>query len=73
MGQLLAVKLLLHPHPDRLVNADDVLVIGHQHLILVTIDVQAVVGLLLVGQLVVVLTGQREVDTGGPVFVVVHL
>ena len=49
MGQRLAVELLLHADPDGLMDTDDVLVVGHQHLILVTVNVQVSVGLLLIG------------------------
>ena len=73
MVQLFAVQLLLHPHPDGLVDADDVLIIGHEHLVLVAVDVERVIGLFLVGKLVVVLAGQSEIDTGRPVLVVIQL
>ena len=73
MAHLLAAQFLGDAHPHGLVDADDVLVVSHQHLVLVAVDVQVGVGLLLVGQLIVGLAGQREVDVLGPIGVVVHL
>ena len=48
MAQRLVAQFLLHPHPHGLVDADDVLVVGHQHLVLVPVDVEVVLLLLLV-------------------------
>ena len=49
-----------------------VLVVGHQHLVLVPVDVEAVLLLLLVSELVVALTGQRKVDALGPELIIGH-
>ena len=73
MADLLAVQLLGDAHPHGLVDADNVLVVGHQRLVLVAVDVQMSVGLLLVGELVVGLAGQREVHALRPQLVVGHL
>ena len=73
MGQLLAVHFLGDADPHRLMHADDVLVIGHEHLVLVAIDVHVDIGLLLVGKLVIALAGQGKIHALGPIFVVVHL
>ena len=73
MADLFPVQLLLYTDPNGLVYADDVLIIGHEHLVLVAVDIQRIIGLLLVGELVVVLTGQGEVDILRPELVVLQL
>ena len=73
VGKLLAVILLGDPDPHGLVHTDDMLVMGHEDLVLVAVDVEVGIGLLLFGELVVGLAGQGEVHALGPVLVVVHL
>ena len=73
MGHFFAAQLLGDADPDGLVDADDVLVMSHQHLVLIAVDVQMDIGPLLVGELIVGPAGQSEVDTLRPVLVVVHL
>ena len=45
MGHFFAAQLLGDADPDGLVDADDVLVMSHQHLVLIAVDVQMDIGL----------------------------
>ena len=49
------------------------LVVGHEGLVLVAVDVHLHAGLLLIGELVVGLAGQGKVHALGPKLVVDHL
>ena len=73
MTDLHTVQLLGHADPDGLVDTDDVLVVGHQRLVLIAVDVHVDGGFLLFGKLIVGLAGQGEVHALGPVLVVGHL
>ena len=73
MMDLFTVQFLLYTDPNGLVYTDDMLVIGHEHLILVAIDIERVIGLFLVGELVIVLPGQSKVNALGPELVIFQL
>jgi thymidylate synthase len=51
MADLLAVQLLGDAHPHGLVDADNVLVVGHQRLVLIAVDVHVDGGFLLFGNM----------------------
>ena len=54
-------------------DTDEVVVVGEHRLVLVAVNVEADGGLLLVGQLVIALAGEGEVNILRPVLIVVHL